>query len=394
MLLHDTKIPPGLSSVLVVDLDAIANNYRHLKSLAPTAEVGVSIKADAYGLGAATIAPALAKTGCQTFFVATAAEGAKLRPALPDAGPDAGPDAEIVILNGPDDASAPLFAAHGLTPALNSLAQLDSWRAAAAGNSNLKGAYLHVDTGMSRLGLSAAEVSELCSDPARLEGVQIMMLMSHLACADEPGSPMNAQQRERLLAAAATLSALTGPLQTSLANSAGVFLGADFHLDMVRAGASVYGLNVLNQELSSMQQVIHLYAKILQVREVDKKASVGYGATHRVRHPSRIATVATGYADGYPRAAGKLTGRDKHALATSFIGDVAAPLVGRVSMDLITVDVSGVPEAAAQPGAFVELIGEHFSADDLADVAGTIGYEVLTRLGHRHHRIYRGGDTS
>lgn len=390
MLLHDTKIPPGVSSVLVVDLDAIANNYRHIKSLAPTAEVGVSIKADAYGLGAATIAPALAKTGCQTFFVATAAEGAKLRPALPDAGPDAG----IVILNGPDGASAPLFIEHGLTPALNSLAQLDIWRTAAAGSPHRNGAYLHIDTGMSRLGLSAAEVSELCADPARLEGVEVSVLMSHLACADEPGSPMNAQQRERLLATAATLSALTGPVQTSLANSAGVFLGADFHLDMVRAGAAIYGINVLNQELSSMQQVVHLYAKILQVRDVDKKASVGYNATHRVRRPSRIATVATGYADGYPRTAGKLTGRDRHALATTFIGDVAAPVVGRISMDLITVDVSSVPEAAAQPGAFVELIGEHFSADDLADVAGTIGYEVLTRLGQRHHRIYRGGDTS
>lgn len=385
MLPHDTNVPPGAGSVLVVDLDAIANNYRHIKSLVPAAEVGVSIKADAYGLGAATIAPALAAIGCQTFFVATAAEGAKLRPAIPDA--------EIVIFNGPDAASAPLFVEHRLTPALNSLLQLEEWRTTAVGNPQHNAAYLHVDTGMSRLGLSDAEVSHLCSDGARLDGISVSVVMSHLACADDPSSSMNAQQRERLLAAAAALSAHTGPVRTSLANSAGVFLGADFHLDLVRAGASVYGLNVLDQKLSSMKQVIHLFAKILQIREVDRPATVGYGATHRIARPSRIATVATGYADGYLRAAGRLTDKDPRPVATTYIDGAPAPVVGRVSMDLLTVDVSDMPAAAAQPGGFVELIGDHFSVDDLADVAGTIGYEVLTRLGQRHHRVYRGGDT-
>lgn len=385
MRLPDTKIPPGVGSVLVVDLDAIAHNFRHIQSLAPTAEVGVSIKADAYGLGAATIAPALAAIGCQTFFAATAAEGAALRPAIPDT--------EIVILNGPDAVSTPLIIEHRLTPVINSLAQLDMWRTAAAGKPQTNAVYLHVDTGMSRLGLGEAEVSLLCTDTARLDGIDVSVVMSHLACADDPSSPINAQQRERLLAAAANLSALTGPTRTSLANSAGVFLGPDFHLDIVRAGASIYGLNVLNQKLSLMRQVIHLYAKILQVREVDKPATVGYGATHRIARPSRIATLATGYADGYLRAAGRLTDHDTRPLATTFIDDAAAPVVGRVSMDLLTVDVSGVPAAAAQPGAFVELIGDHFSADDLADVAGTIGYEVLTRLGQRHRRIYRSGDS-
>jgi alanine racemase len=386
VLLHDANIPPGVGSVLVVDLDAVVHNYRHIQSLAPAAEVGVSIKADAYGLGAATIATALAAAGCQTFFVATAAEGAKLRPAIDSA--------EIVILNGPDADSAALFAQHRLTPVLNSLPQLDVWRISAVGNQQRNAAYLHVDTGMSRLGLSVGEVAELCIDPARLEGVDISVIMSHLACADEPGSKMNARQRERLQTAAASLSALTGPVRTSLANSAGVFLGADYHLDMVRAGASIYGLNVLGQKISQMTQVVHLYAKIIQVREIEKAASVGYGATHRTRRPARIATVAIGYADGYLRASGKLTGKDKRPQATAYIGDAAAPVVGRVSMDLLTVDVSGVPSDVAQPGTFVELIGDHFSADDLADVAGTIGYEVLTRLGQRHHRIYRGGDTS
>ena len=385
MRLHDIKIPPGASSVLIVDLDAIADNFRHLQNQAPTAEIGVSIKSDAYGLGAATIAPVLVSAGCQTFFVATAAEGANLRPAIPGA--------EIVVLNGPDAANASLFHKHRLTPALNSLVQLDVWRTMTAENPPGKAAYLHIDTGMSRLGLSEAEVSEMCSDGARLDGVEIAVVMSHLACADEVGSPINAQQRDRLQAVAARLSKIAGPLRISLANSAGVFLGPDYHLDLVRAGASIYGLNVLNQNLSSMQQVVYLYAKILQVREIDKPASVGYGATHKVSRPSRIATLATGYADGYLRAAGRLTDQDTRPLATTYFDDIAAPVVGRVSMDLLTVDVSAVPEAAAQPGRYVELIGDHFSADDLADVAGTIGYEVLTRLGQRHHRIYRGGDT-
>ncbi len=383
MRLDDTDIPPGVSSVLVVDLDAIAANYRHLRSLAPAAEVGVSIKADAYGLGATAVAPALAAAGCQTFFVATAAEGASLRPALPQA--------EIVILNGPDAASLPLYAAHRLTPTLNSLEQIDTWRAATGGDR--QAAYLHVDTGMSRLGLSEGEVSELVADGARLKGVAVSVVMSHLACADEPDSPMNARQRDRLAATAAALSALTGPVRTSLANSAGVFLGPDFHLDLVRAGASVYGLNVLNQNSSKMRQVIHLYAKILQVRDVEKASTVGYGAAHRVGRPSRIATVATGYADGYLRAAGRLSEQDNRPAARAFVDGAAAPVVGMVSMDLLTIDVSDLPTAAAQPGGFVELIGDHFSADDLADVAGTIGYEVLTRLGHRHHRVYRSKDT-
>ncbi|NKB48540.1 MAG: alanine racemase [Alphaproteobacteria bacterium] len=353
-----------------------------MQSQAPTAAVGVSIKSDAYGLGAAQIAPALAKLGCKTFFVATAAEGASLRPVLPDA--------EIVILNGPDSATAPLFGEHRLTPALNSLMQIEVWCATTA---TRQAAYLHIDTGMSRLGLNEAEISTLCTDPTLLSGIEVQVVMSHLACADEPTSPVNAQQRNLLLAAVAKLAAVTGPVHASLANSAGVFLGAEYHLDLVRAGASIYGLEFLDQKPNPMKQVVHLFAKIIQVRDINKPATVGYGAAHQVGGPSRIATLATGYGDGYLRTAGRLNPRDKRPLATTFIDGVAAPVVGRVSMDLLTVDVSDVPPAAAQPGGYAELIGDHFSADDLADVAGTIGYEVLTRLGQRHHRIYRGGDT-
>lgn len=383
MLPRNADIPPGTGSILVIDLDAITANFRRIQALAPTAETAVSIKADAYGLGATAVAPALAAAGCRTFFVATAAEAALLRPTLPDAA--------LVVLNGPEPGSAALFAEHRLTPALNSLDQIDVWRTATAAQpAAAEPAYIHIDTGMSRLGLGADELATLAAEPERLAGVDISVVMSHLACADEPGSPMNARQRERLVGAIAALPMTVASARVSLANSAGVFLGADFHFDMVRAGASIYGLNVLNNKLSEMSQVVYLYAKIVQVREVDKAATVGYGATHQVSRRARIATVATGYADGYLRAAGRLSATDKKPTAKAYIGDTAVPVVGRVSMDLLCLDVGDM--AAARPGAFVELLGRRFTADDLADAAGTIGYEVLTRLGRRHHRIYWGGD--
>lgn len=386
MLSYNAKIPPGVGSVLFIDLNAIARNYGHLQSLAPDAKVGVSVKADAYGLGVLTIAPVLAAAGCQTFFVASAAEGQRLRPSIPDA--------EIVVLNGPDTACLPLFTEHRLTPALNSLAQIDVWRTIATENPQTEAAYLHLDTGMARLGLGEDELSELCADATRLGGIKISVVMSHLACADDPGSPMNALQRDRLVAAKTKLAPLTGTVEASLANSAGIFLGSGFHMDLARAGAAIYGLNVLGEDISKMEQTVHLYAKILQVRDIDRDETVGYGATHRADRVSRIATVSTGYADGYPRAAGRLTEADTRPTATAYVDDVAVPVVGRISMDLLAVDVTNLPAATAQPGAFVELIGTHFGTDDLAEVSGTIGYEILTRLGQRHYRIYRGGDTA
>lgn len=385
MRLHGADIPPDVGSVLIVDLAAIAANYRHLQSLAPGAEVGASIKADAYGLGVEQVAPALAAAGCRTFFVATAAEGVRVRAVAGEA--------DIVVLNGPERGSAAQFADHRLIPALNSLPQIDIWRESVAGGAP-SAAYLHLDTGMSRLGLGADETAALAGDGARLKGIDVQVVMSHLACADEPASPMNAQQRERLLRAAAALKPVTGPARLSLANSAGIFLGADYHFDQVRAGAALYGLNVLNQKVSKMEQVAYLYAKIIQTRDIDKAATVGYGAVHRTDRRRRVATVATGYADGYLRAAGQRGAPDDRPAATAYIGDRPAPVIGRVSMDLLTIDVTDIPEDAAQPGRFVELIGAHVSADELADAAGTIGYEVLTRLGPRHYRVYRGETTA
>lgn len=373
---RDLAIPADAGAVLVVDLDAIAANYRLIREACSGAEVGAAVKADAYGLGVERIAPTLAAEGCRTFFVATPAEGVALRGVL-----DA---AEIVVLNGAGADGLDLLAAHRLSPTLNSLAQVD---ALAGFGGGLPNAWLHVDTGMNRLGLGPAEADALLAEPGRLGGAKVSAILSHLACADDPGHPMNAAQRDVFAALRTRFEAALGPLRASLANSSGTFLGADFHFDLVRSGAALYGLNPSPGDPNPMRQVVGIYAKILQLRAVDTPMTVGYGAAHRVAGPRRIATVAAGYADGYPRAAASTEGRTMNA----YIAGKAAPLVGRVSMDLITLDVSDIPPADAQPGALVELLGPHVSPDALAAAAGTIGYEVIGRLGNRLARIYRGG---
>ncbi len=366
------SIPPGRGATLVIDLDAVAANYRRLVEAAPAAEVAAVVKADAYGLGAERVAPVLWRAGCRTFFVALANEGAALRPHLPDG-------AAIAVLNGPALGGGDALADHFLMPLLNDLDKIYAWRAVAAARA--PPAILHVDTGMNRLGLSAAEVDRLVAEPKRLAGIAVAMVMSHLACADEPRHPMNREQLAAFATARAALEPVVGMARASLANAPGIFLGADYHLDMVRPGVAIYGVNAHGGDPNPFRQVVHLYGRIQQVRHVDRDMTVGYGAAHRVRRGARLATVAVGYADGYPRS---LSNRGR-----AFIGETPVPLVGRVSMDLITLDVSAAPEAL--PGASVELIGAHLPVDEVAEAAGTIGYEILTALGRRYHRVYVGG---
>ncbi len=371
----------GTGARLVVDLDAITDNYVTLRERAGGAEVGASVKADAYGLGHAPVARALSQAGCATFFVATPNEGRDLRETLPSA--------EIVVLNGPDAASVPLFLDARLTPVLNSLDQIEAWKSHGAAQAGAAPAFLHFDTGMNRLGLGADEAQRLFAEPERLQDVAISTVMSHLACADEPAHPMNLTQLGVFEAVRAQLQGLTGPVRASLANSPGVFLGPDYHFDLVRPGAALYGLEPQRGSSNPMKQTVEIYAKILQVRSVDTPMTVGYGAAHRVAGPARIATVAAGYADGYPRAAASRSGDAMHA----YVAGYRVPLFGRVSMDLITIDVSELPDALAVPGQDVELVGPNATPDSLAASAGTIGYEVLTRFGNRLHRTYRGGSS-
>lgn len=375
----DIAIPGDTGATLIVNLDAIAQNYALLQGTAPGAAMGASVKANAYGLGLEPVARVLSAAGCKTFFVATPGEGLKLREILPDA--------EIVVLNGPEHGQTSLLLDASLTPTLNSLEQIEAWQNRAAGDA--RAAYLHLDTGMNRLGLNEFEVGILTAEPARLQGVEISTVISHLACADTPDHPMNRMQLDRFQALRSRIEAVTGPVRASLANSPGIFLGPEFHFDLVRPGAALYGISPCLDRPNPLNQVIEIYAKILQVRDVDTPMTVGYGAAHRVEKPARIATVAAGYADGYPRAAASNADGRMHAC----IAGHNVPLFGRVSMDLITLDITDLPDEFAVAGQPVELLGPHVTPDELATSASTIGYEILTRLGSRMHKIYKGGQS-
>jgi alanine racemase len=356
-------------AVLTVDLSAIRSNWRLLSDTAAGATCAAVMKADAYGLGMAMVAPALALEGCRVFFTAHLEEGIRLRPLLPA-------DATIYVLHGPPPGTAADFVEHGLVPVLNEPGQVAEWRALCRRLERRLPAALQFDTGMSRMGMAPADVDALLRDPAWRDELQPVLVMSHLACADEAAHPVNTLQRERFAALRARFPGIPG----SLANSSAVFLGPGFRHELVRPGAALYGINPQPGSANPLRQAVGLRARIVQTRRVDAGDIVGYGARHAVTGPARIATIALGYADGWLRA---LSGRG-HA----FIEGVRAPFAGNVSMDSITLDVTGIPEARVQPGMEVELLGPSQSVDDVAREAGTIGYEVLTRLGSRFHRQY------
>ena len=363
----------GARGRLTVDLDAVAANWRFLAGLARPAECGAVVKADAYGLGLVPVGRALAAAGCRSFFVADAVEGRALRRGLGDAAPGA----TIHVFDGAVAGAEAVYDRHRLTPVLNTREAVARW-ARRGRDSGGRGAALMFDTGMTRLGLGGGDAAALAGAPGGLDGLALTAVMSHLACADMPDHPMNAAQkaafdglRRRLPAAPA-----------SLANSAGVFLGAGFHYDLVRPGAALYGLSAGRTE-NPMAPVVRLEAEILQVRRVDADTPVGYGAARRVPAGRTLAVAAMGYADGLPRS---LSDR-----GAGRIGGVPIPIAGRVSMDLTTFDVTGAAPGRARPGAMVELIGPGHDADALAAEAGTIGYEILARIGPRVRRIYRGG---
>ncbi|OJT95450.1 MAG: alanine racemase, partial [Alphaproteobacteria bacterium 65-7] len=325
---------------LTVRLPAIAANYRTYQRTAGPARVAAVVKGDAYGLGAARIVPALAAAGCDSFFVARLAEGVALRAVVPQA--------RIFVLDGAQPDAIPALLTHRLTPVLNSLSDIAAWRAAAAASRTVLDAVLQVDTGMNRLGLPGEELAVLAAEArARLSGLNPVLVMSHLACADDEGADkaMNARQLDRFRTALAMLP----PAPASLAASSGTMLGMDYHFDMVRPGVALYGANPQAGRPNLMQTAAVVTARVLQVRRIDSGDTVGYAATFRARRPSMIATLALGYADGIPRAA---SGRGQAAF-----GGVRAPFAGRVSMDMITLDVTDMAHPPA-PGDAAELLGD------------------------------------
>lgn len=336
---------------LVINLSALVANWKALAERAPAARPGAVVKADAYGLGAAKVAPALYDAGARDFFVAVASEGRALRPYLAD-------DARIFVLAGHMEGED----LTGLVPVLNSPAQFFRDRALRP-----KGAFaIQLDSGMNRLGFEPGEWAAIRAEAAAAGPA---LIMSHLACADETGHAANSQQ---LAAFRAMTDGIDAP--RALAATGGILLGPDFHFDLVRCGVGMYGAD----PFAGAQSVVSLSVPVIQTREVAVGESVGYGYAWTATRPSRIATLAAGYADGLPRA---LANKGLNFWA----GETAVPMVGRVSMDLITVDVTDLAEVPAA----LELLNERQSLDDLAALAGTIGYEILTSLGQRYPREWR-----
>jgi len=324
------------------------------------------LKADGYGLGGVEIAAALHDAGCRHFFTAHLSEAVTLRPHLPDA--------MVCVLHGAGPGDIETLVEHDIAPALGTLAEVIAWNDAGAQRGRALPALLHIDTGMNRTGLSAAELAALRGQ--HLSHIRLLYVMTHLVSADDPGAPLNLTQKARFEAAAAKFPGVP----RSLANSSAIFLGADFASDLARPGAALYGINPTPWAENPMRPVATLRARIMALRDVEAGAGVGYDHQWVAARPTRIATLPVGYADGYHRVLG---GRADVAL-----GGILCPVVGRVSMDLITVDVTDVPGAAI--GDWCEVIGPDVPVEDLAALAGTNGYEILTSLGRRFHRVYRG----
>ena len=389
-----SPIPPGdafytanvphshAGAVLTIDLDAITANYHILTDRLGGVKPAAVVKADGYGLGAGPVAKTLANAGCRIFFVAHLEEGIRLRQTLNEAGDSDFVNAEIHILGGLMPDSQETFDASRLIPVLGSLDQIHNWKQYCDRLNRPLPCDIHADTGMCRLGLPPDELAKLEIEPSRVYNLNIHYIISHLACADEPEHSKNDEQ----LNAFRNVRRILPQGRASLANSFGIFLRPEYHFDLARPGAALYGIAPVPGQANPMAQVIRLQGKIAQVRDVDTPQTVGYGATYRAEGPARIATVAVGYADGYLRYLS--------SLGSGYIGKIPVPVVGRVSMDLITLDITGVPEHLCAPGSLIDLIGPNNPVDQVAIDAGTIGYEILTALGNRYHRVYVGGGNS
>lgn len=352
---------------LTIDLGALAQNYRLLadKLDARTAIAGV-VKANAYGLGMDRVVPILEYAGCPLYFVATPQEAIALR-ALTEK-----PIAVLGGLMGP----AEEYLKHKIRPVLNSLRDIEIWSAATAKFGRL-GAILHFDTGMNRLGLAPDEWEILRREPQRLNNLDVEIIMTHMACADERHNKMTAAQYESF----AAIAAYFPDARKSVANSSAIFRSNKYHLDIARPGMALYGLNPTPEQPNPMKPVVGLDVRVLQVRKVRNGESVGYGGATIMTYDGVLATVALGYADGLPRSA-------TNNISLYWQGE-ECPIRGRVSMDTVIVDITGL-KPPPMAGDYLEVIGPHQSADDLATACGTIGYEILTGLGARYQRIYKG----
>ena len=366
---HPASAPAATAAQLTVRLSSLAGNFREALRRSAPAAVAPVVKANAYGMGVAPVAHALVNAGADTFFVARLEEGIAVRQLLPRE--------RIFVMDGIAAGAAPALLSHGLTPVLNSLPDAAEWSALARRERRDLDAAIHVDTGMNRSGLSHDDLSELVSDVRHsLAGINLVLVMSHLAQADEPDREMNWIQLARFRAALALLPSAPA----SLAASAGIELGRDYLFDVVRAGLGLYGGNPIASRINPYRTVAVLTGRVLQIRAIKAGDTVGYGATFLAPKDSVLATVAAGYADGLMRS---IAQRGRAA-----IGGYYVPYAGRISMDLCALDVSNVPESTALRGAEVEFIGDTVTLEEVAEAAGTITHEILASLGPRVHRHY------
>lgn len=355
--------------ILTINLGAIFDNYRALAIKVMPTECAAVVKGDAYGCGIDQVTATLSRAGCKTFFVAHLDEARHVRRIAPEAA--------IYVLNGFASGTGPSFAEVYAHPVINSSVELAEWDQFVMSSGWSGGVGLHVDTGMNRLGLSLDETAAVAAR-MQSENHGLTLLMSHFACSDQPQHPLNDQQIRQFREIRTLFRGIPG----SLANSSGIFLDPSAYCDMVRPGAALYGINPTPGKPNPMKPVIDLQARVLQVRAVPRNAAVGYGAAWTAKRASRIAVVATGYADGFLRAA-SAPERDV------IVAGKRCRIAGRISMDLLTVDVTDLPDNAVRRGSLVTLIGGELSADVVGAQAGTIGYEVLTSLGRRYHRHWK-----
>jgi len=384
MSVDDTEAPADTSythgppeseagGVLTIDLSAIEANWKRLRSNATPAECGAVVKGDGYGCGLEPVVAQLYHAGCTTFFVADLSEGKRARAIAPEA--------IIYILNGVPPGTGPVFAEHYLQPVIGSTSELAEWDTFCTSSGWHGGFALHVDTGMNRLGVTIEEAAAIAPRLSS-ENHGMTLLMSHLIAAETPD---NARNHDQMVAFREVRRMFRG-IPASLANSSGIYLGRSALCDLVRPGVALFGLNPTPGKPNPMYRVVELKARITLIRRVDIAQTVGYSATWTARRISRIAIIGVGYADGYLRSG---SGDDNKPGGNVLIAGIKCPIVGRISMDLTAIDITDLPPNAAKRGDYVTLIGEGLELEEVAEQAGTIGYEILTSLGHRYARIYK-----
>ena len=363
-------------SYITVDLDAIIANWRYMDSLSSSkTKTAAMVKADGYGLGCSSIAIALANVGCKLFFVASLEEAINLKNEIQLRGLC---DCSIMVLHGVQSNQEKDFFAHQLIPVLNDLEQISRWKIFAKKMGIALPALLHFDTGMTRLGLDSEQINWLIQNKQDLDALNVNYIMSHLVSGEVVENPMNFKQLshfKKLLSYFASLPA-------SLANSAGTMLGNDFHFQMTRPGISLYGVHPCNKIVNKLQPAFNWQARILQVRSAAIGDKVGYGGTFELQRKSLIATIGIGYADGYSR--------QLHDKASILIGGQNAPVIGRISMDSITADVTELDQNSLLTDT-AQLIHQDYGLDQMANDLNTIPYEIMTNLGRRIKRHYHGG---